>query len=444
MTYYQPVGLDDVDLRDDQDAFTSSSSSSTLWTISVLCGQKTTALQLPRNATVLDLKSAFTAAEAMESELQRYFFKGSTLRPDTQKLHTFGIEDGCVLHLFPLKASQVPSITGTARLGAQDSSPRRDSSSDDRSGSNNRSTTSAAVEGVNAHGEGYQALDTSSSGWSSSRLQQMTQRRLELGHPSSLFDEEVQETSKSVRMWSMILLFVSASNLFNDAFYVLVTGSFGDSFLPSLERIVEIGLGIWGLKVSRLGLGCSTTHSLAEIRSYVRKLLILGFLSVLNWGLWAAAEIVRVQEIYKEQQQEDQNSGDGGSPGGGTPGGGGGGDGGAGSGTDARTNIARLTPQRIRGIGIEVAVICAVGIGCWVVCMYRYESPFFSFLFLFFAVCCWEFGVCSSKASCVSHFIFYCLASIPLFVFSGRKQRGREREREKERERERDLHVSTP
>jgi len=150
-------------------------------------------------STVQKLKEKIEKATNVSSNVQRLIFAGKNLKPDNQSLNSFKITNNASVHLFPLPPPQASRVvTDTNNYPHQ------------VSGINVVSNNSAVINAVSVSPHHEVA-----------------------SHAHIHFEPDVSHSAKEVKLWCIILLFLSAFTLFQ---YIDAIGNFlttGSVLLPS-------------------------------------------------------------------------------------------------------------------------------------------------------------------------------------------------------------------
>ena len=142
---------------------------------------------LSESTTISELKSAVETTTAIPVTQQRLICAGKQLKPDTKKLSDFKISSGCSIHLFPLPVTVSSVLVANA---VTEGGP---------TGTINPLTAQAVS-----------ASSTSAS---------------EIAHRPIHFDPYINQTSREVKLWCLILMFLSGMTLFNNLSYVTASGT---------------------------------------------------------------------------------------------------------------------------------------------------------------------------------------------------------------------------
>lgn len=142
---------------------------------------------ISKNITIKELKERIHSLTDIEPQLQRLILGGKPLKPEDKTLSFYKIENGTTIHLFP-----IPVVTGTA--------------------------VSTSVVGSAAASSSSSIAVASSSSIPSQPLDHSTTMN------SLMFEPQVQQTCRAVKVWSIVLLVLSYMGLFNNTSYILSTG----------------------------------------------------------------------------------------------------------------------------------------------------------------------------------------------------------------------------
>ena len=147
---------------------------------------------LASDTTIGELKTAIEAVTSISPPFQRLIAAGKQLKPDTKTLAEFKIVAGASVHLFPL-----PPPTAAPVATQVD-------------GSSGRPISVSATAAVD--GDGHQPIH---------------------------FDPEINQTAREVRLWCLILMFLSGMTLFNNLSYMSATGKLGAGTLDAFVTIID-------------------------------------------------------------------------------------------------------------------------------------------------------------------------------------------------------------
>jgi hypothetical protein len=154
---------------------------------------------LSDNMRVGELKSSIEAASTVPSAQQRLICAGKQLKPDMKTLAEFKVTPGSSIHLFPLPPPTQAVPVASAVEGTSTFNP----------------ITAHGVSGSTATGTG------------------------EVAHRPIHFDPQINQTSREVKLWCLILMFLSGMTLFNNLSFVGATGKrplLGNSLLCILFK----------------------------------------------------------------------------------------------------------------------------------------------------------------------------------------------------------------
>jgi hypothetical protein len=154
--------------------------------VKVLLKEKVYEVGSLNNGTkVSDFKAAVESITSVPASQQRLIFAGKQLKPDVKTLGDFKVTPGGSIHLFPLPVATaaIPTASAVEGGGQQTHNP------------------------LNA--QGVSATATAAS---------------EGAHRPIHFDPQVNQTSREVKLWCLILMFLSGMTLFNNLSFVSATG----------------------------------------------------------------------------------------------------------------------------------------------------------------------------------------------------------------------------
>lgn len=221
---------------------------------------------LSPNDTVLRLKEFAASATEIPPQRQRLIFTGRSLAPDDKPLSFFKIPNNASVHMFPLPVSSPAAVSAVAAPGA--------------------STVSTTALNVRAAGSGQH--DAYVDGM----------------HTPMHFDPSVAQHGREVKLWSMLLLFLSTMALFNNLSYYSATGKLGSGNLDSTVFVLDTFTSALGSWVGILGLKSVRTLDLDDVRKYVRWLAIVAFCSITLRILWVFDVVYTVKRAIKKSQED--------------------------------------------------------------------------------------------------------------------------------------------
>ena len=310
--------------------------------LKVLYKEKSTTVSsgLSAQSTVLDLKLAIDSQLEVPIAQQRLIFAGRPLKPDDRALSSFKVDAGASIHLFPLPPRSLVASNGV-------------------SSSSSSSSPAATTAGITAGHEFATLMSLHSA------LEPATQYPI-------YFDPEVSTHGREVRLWSVILVFLSGMTLFNNLSYNLSTGKFGNNGLDVVVSVTESVCSAVGLYVAQLGLNSARSMDLPTIRKYLRWLQGLALACILMRIAWVFDVIVQVQEaVAKAKAAADaggSNSGSGGSGGGSDiqpP------DNNGIFSDDTAMDPSKLTDEVVMSFAFQASMIAFICIAAWLNCVYR-------------------------------------------------------------------------
>lgn len=294
---------------------------------------------LSQTDTVGRLKEFIASATEVPTNRQRLIFSGRSLTPEDKTLSFFNIPNHGSIHLFPLPAISPATAVPTATVG--------DSAS---TATNVRPTNNLSFDAE------------------------------EMPTPMH-FDSTIQQHSREVRMWSLLLLFLSTMALFNNVSYYSATGmmfikkslivlkficfnfsvgKFGSGSLDSVVFILDTivsGLGSW---VGILGLKSVRTLDLDDVRKYVRWLGVVAVFSMIMRVLWVFDVVYAVKRAVKESENS-ANAGSSSSD--------------SSTGVDTGTGSGEtIDSKAITAFGIQATIIAMICLFAWSSCFRRAVS----------------------------------------------------------------------
>ena len=238
---------------------------------------------LTLQSTILQLKLEIERVIEVPIAQQRLIYAGKSLKPDDKTLASFKVENNSTIHLFPLPPTTVSSVSSNANGESS------------WTGGNN-------TESLNGHILSLHAV-------------------FEPTIPYPIyFDPEVSTHSREVRLWSVILIFLSGMTLFNNLSYNLSSGKFGNGVLDSIVSVTESTASAIGLYVAQLGLNSVRSMDLPTIRKYLEWLQGLAVLCVCMRILWVWDVVVQVQQAVENAKSRTNGTGTGGADAGGNGG----------------------------------------------------------------------------------------------------------------------------
>jgi len=262
------------------------------FTIRVLFKEKTHEIHhLTPNSTITQLKNASTAVTDVPFLRQRLIFAGRPLRPDDATLSSLGLCHNAAVHLFPIPetlpvtSSSVPMETATTVSSS--------------------ASTTGLVHGIASYGplpNGIGAIPMRSVRRNNGDGSIYDTDSHRIVHP----DPTVVQTATKARIWSVVLLSLSAFALVSDLSYVLSLGTFGDNLLSSIVVILDITSSIGGIAVGFQGMKAVRTMNLQETKTYVGGLAFVGILSLVMRCLWVFDMIHAAKRAVRESEDNAQ------------------------------------------------------------------------------------------------------------------------------------------
>lgn len=155
---------------------------------------------LSDTSTVGELRIVVEAVTSVPSSIQRLIYAGKQLKPDNKLLSEFKITAGASIHLFPLPApTQVTPVANAVEVG----------------GGAPATYNPISVSAVAASGQ------------------------QDVAHRPIHFDPTINQTAREVRLWCMVLMFLSGMTLFNNLSFITATGKLGQGPLDSVVTVID-------------------------------------------------------------------------------------------------------------------------------------------------------------------------------------------------------------
>mmetsp|Transcript_20292 Transcript_20292/g.27933 ORF Transcript_20292/g.27933 Transcript_20292/m.27933 type:complete len:206 (+) Transcript_20292:511-1128(+) len=120
------------------------------------------------------------------------------------------------------------------------------------------------------------------------------------------FDAIIGQTSREVKFWSILLIFLSALTLFNNL-TIASSGKLGDGWLDSSVTVVDTLCSAFGLWVGRMGLTSGSTLNLTDIQTYFHYLTLLAIACVCMRIAWVIDVVVHVQRVVADSHHKSPN-----------------------------------------------------------------------------------------------------------------------------------------
>lgn len=154
---------------------------------------------LADTSTIGELRQGVEAVTMVPPSLQRLIYAGKQLKPDNKLLSEFKITAGVSIHLFPLPAP----VQATP--------------------------VASAVTNSSAAPSTYNPISVNS----------VAAADNDAGHRPIHFDPTVNQTAREVRLWCMVLMFLSGMTLFNNISFITATGKLGQGPLDSVVTVID-------------------------------------------------------------------------------------------------------------------------------------------------------------------------------------------------------------
>lgn len=176
---------------------------------------------LTSQTTILQLKERILKEYKINILQQRLIYCGKPLQPNEKILNDFNIKNDCIIHLF------IRPLNNTT------------------SNSNNNSTASAAPSSNNNN-------NTSDIVNPLHNITTTFNNNSDVIHHLPIhFDPQIGQSLREVRMWSYILVIISAMTIFSNLSYLGSTGHFGNGSFDGVLNIIE-GVRIFQLLLTLL------------------------------------------------------------------------------------------------------------------------------------------------------------------------------------------------
>ena len=202
-------------------------------------------------------------------------------------------------------------------------------------------------------------------------------------------DPLVAQTCREVRLWSLILFFLSSMSIVNNLSELSNTGRLGSSKLDTIVLWLETACSVLGIYTAQLGLVSARTADLGAVSRYVKALTATALLCIAYRVVWTVDVVIEVKRILSMGAValgSTQGGGGGGAGAGAgagpgaSPGSGGSNSGPAGAGAKSSVQqlggdddgIAQASKDRIlETYTLRAVMVALVCIGCWVSCWLR-------------------------------------------------------------------------
>lgn len=204
--------------------------------------------------TVLQLKEKIAIVSEIPVTEQRLITAGKLLRPEDKDIGSFNIIAGSNVHLFPK-----PPGANVAAPGSTTSD----------GGNANSNTTSSTIN---------------------------------LG----LYSYEVIQSSREIRSWSSILVFLSMITLVNNLSYFAASGKFGTSLVDSCVNVADTLCSVAGVIVGNKGMEAAANIDPIVITDYVKYLTVLAICSVSMRIAWVIDIYIEVKKAVHQSQMKTQ------------------------------------------------------------------------------------------------------------------------------------------
>ncbi len=276
--------------------------------LKIMCKEKVYFVKVNGTQTIDDLKGVIETASNVLKIHQRLIFNGKLLKNNNELVSFHNINNESTLHLFPIM---------------------------------NRTTT--IEDGI---------IQPESSNISSNQSNLMPQYPV-------VVDPTILQTLREVKLWSLILVFVSSMSLFNNV--TLLLSPQQNTVRTQLDNIyvwLEFGTSTLGIYVAQLGLVSVRTLDVNTVKKYFNMLVILAIASTIKSVLWVfdvVQQLATVMENVQEAKTNDKSDEN--------------------ANTDdlyyGNFSDDKVNKQIMHDFTIQASIISFFIIFCWIVCVKR-------------------------------------------------------------------------
>lgn len=182
------------------------------FSIKLLCKESSHEIHhLKNETTITELKRKITEITEIPPHRQRLIISGKPLRPDDKTLAFFKINAGASIHLFPL-----PEVTPVASTD-----------------------TPAATTGVASAARAVPGGSMNPHIMMNPFMANEAAMALNNYHTPMHFDPEISHASREVRLWCLILVSLSAMELFTNISFFTASGKFGNHTFDAIVNILD-------------------------------------------------------------------------------------------------------------------------------------------------------------------------------------------------------------
>lgn len=274
----------------------------------IMCKEKVYFVKVNGTQTIDELKNVIETASNVLKINQRLIFNGKLLKNSNELVSFHNINNDSTLHLFPMM---------------------------------NRATT--IEDGI---------IQPEVSNFSGNQPTLMPQ------HPA-VVDPTILQTLREVKIWSLILLFISSMSLFNNV--TLLLSPQQNTTTTQLDNIyvwLEFGTSTCGIYVAQLGLVSVRTLDVNTVKKYFNMLVVLAIASTIKSVLWVfdvVQQLATVMDNAQEAETSDKSD--------------------ESSNTDdlyyGNFHDDEVNKQIMHDFTIQASVISFFIIFCWIVCVKR-------------------------------------------------------------------------
>jgi hypothetical protein len=275
--------------------------------LKVLCKEKVYYVRVNGTQTIDELKGLIETVSNVAKSQQRLIYNGKLLKNNAELLNVHNISDESTLHLFPMMARTVSIEDGLTQPG---------------------NVTN-------------------------------TQTNLMPQYPS-VVDPTILQTLREVKLWSLILIFVSSMSLFNNVTLMLSPQQNSNkTLLDNIYTWLEFGTSTLGIYVAQLGLVSVRTLDVNTVKKYFNLLVILAVVSTVKSILWVFDVVDQLGTVIEHVQEAKASD----------------------KGAESEPNTDdlyygsfsddKVNKQIVHDFTIQASIISFFIIFCWIICVKR-------------------------------------------------------------------------
>jgi hypothetical protein len=186
-----------------------------------------------------------------------------------------------------------------------------------------------------------------------------TQTNLMPQYPS-VVDPTILQTLREVKLWSLILIFVSSMSLFNNVTLMLSPQQNSNkTLLDNIYTWLEFGTSTLGIYVAQLGLVSVRTLDVNTVKKYFNLLVILAVVSTVKSILWVFDVVDQLGTVIEHVQEAKASD----------------------KGAESEPNTDdlyygsfsddKVNKQIVHDFTIQASIISFFIIFCWIICVKR-------------------------------------------------------------------------